>query len=33
MQVKFETKLNAMKESVTLQSKYISDIKENLKVN
>ena len=32
MQIKFETKLNAMKESVTLQSKYISDIKEDLKV-
>ena len=32
MQVKFETKLNAIKESVTLQSKYISDFKEDLKV-
>ena len=32
MQVKFETKLNAMKESVALQSKYITDIKEDLKV-
>ena len=32
MQIKFETKLNDMKESVTLQSKYISDIKEDLKV-
>ena len=32
MQVKFYTKLNTMKESVTLQSKYISDLKEDLKV-
>ena len=30
MQVKFETKVNAMKENATLQSKYISDIKEDL---
>ena len=32
LQLKFETKVNAMKESVTLQSKYISDFKEDLKV-
>ena len=32
MQVKFETTLNVMKESVTLQSKYVSDFKEDLKV-
>ena len=32
MQVKFETKLNPMKESVTLQSKYINNFKEDLKV-